>query len=270
MRLNYKDKELIRKTIEDKMDSIPDDCIIKIDKVLLSQLIFDYRYKENLKKEVKYIAWSGPFLQKIDLSEISFSNVLWDGRYSNGLDLSNTNAYINFLTEADYHDNSSISLYLCNLENVDLKYSNAEVISTIIDCNLKNTNASLLFNHYINEHTLNVKNSNLENIDLSNVEINESLLCGGEVVTISNCNLKNTGIKIFFHSVLSDEEKNNLSELIINKYIDGCYINGRLIASEEEKQKNAKIILETYEYKKEELINETLKSIDKQVRTYKK
>ena len=270
MKLNDADKEVIRIKIKEKLNSIPDDVIIKIDKGLLDQLIFDYKYSEKLGKVVKYIAWSGEYLQKVDLSEISFSNVLWDGRYSNGIDLANTNANINFLTAADCENNSSISLYFCNLENVDLRFSNAQVISTLIDSNLKNTNASLLFNQYIFERTLNVRNTDLENIDLSNVEIDQIILSGESSTALANCNLKNTGINIFFHTTLNNDEKNTLSELIKNEKLSECYINGKLIQSSEEKKKNAQSLLAIYEQKKEALLKETIDSIDKQVRVLKK
>ena len=72
MKLNQKDKIEFRNFLKEELQKIELGLEkIKIPKEILEQLIFDINSETCAKK----IAWSGDFLQKLDLSEISFDNV---------------------------------------------------------------------------------------------------------------------------------------------------------------------------------------------------
>lgn len=50
---------------------------VKISKSLLEEALFK-KVKSKTGKVGKLLVWSGEFLKKVDLSEISFSNVIWN------------------------------------------------------------------------------------------------------------------------------------------------------------------------------------------------
>lgn len=107
MKLNQKDLNELRNEIEKQLEQIPEGSKIKIEKQLLEQLIFNTGKSEE-GTPYKAIVWSGPFLRKIDLSKLSFDNVTWDRddvayskvrlatHFKYIIDLSNTNAKIDF------------------------------------------------------------------------------------------------------------------------------------------------------------------------------
>lgn len=78
MNLNKKAKDELRNLIEARLKEVPEGNRICIDKELLEDLLFDSTFYDNeLKLQVKTPVWSGKFLQKIDLSMVSFENVSW-------------------------------------------------------------------------------------------------------------------------------------------------------------------------------------------------
>ena len=78
MRLSEKDRYAFRERIEVMLRKVPEGQRIKLDKDLLEDLLF---VKKTVNEEkdimVKLPVWSGKFLRKIDLSEVSFDNVSW-------------------------------------------------------------------------------------------------------------------------------------------------------------------------------------------------
>ena len=72
MQLNETAKNELRKLIEEKVAQIPDGERIHLDKDLLDSLLFYKLYLQKSKETIKIPIWSGDFLSKIDLSEISF------------------------------------------------------------------------------------------------------------------------------------------------------------------------------------------------------
>ena len=75
------EKEIIelRKEIESKLKKVNLKERIKIDTEILENLIFKIVPIPGENKEGKVIAWEGKFLSKIDLSELSFDNVILPG-----------------------------------------------------------------------------------------------------------------------------------------------------------------------------------------------
>lgn len=78
MKLNIKGRENLRKYIEEILIKIPEGKKVHIDKEILEILLFEKVIVNKKTKEFFNIPiWSGNFLSKIDLSEISFENVSW-------------------------------------------------------------------------------------------------------------------------------------------------------------------------------------------------
>ena len=163
-----------REKLKKKLDSIPEGKrMVFADEYLdiLEDLIFDYYDVElgnypfvkeeyrGKKVEIKYIALDGKYLRKLDLSKVSFENLVWGGskHFKNLLvnceydlvdvcvDLSGTNASVDF-------SKSFISKYLtfplcifnCNFNGLDLSKNSLRNFS-IHTCDFERTRIKLVF-----------------------------------------------------------------------------------------------------------------------------
>ncbi len=78
MELNNSRKEELRKNILEQLKNVPEGEKIHLDKKLLEDLLFEeIVVVESKGLTAKLPVWSGEFLRKIDLSEVSFENVSW-------------------------------------------------------------------------------------------------------------------------------------------------------------------------------------------------
>lgn len=78
MSLSLNEKKELRKEIEKRLKDVPSDCLVKFDKELLEDLLFDVVVCDSKKGIMMRLpVWSGSFLQRIDLSEVDFTNVSW-------------------------------------------------------------------------------------------------------------------------------------------------------------------------------------------------
>lgn len=237
--MDKKEIEQLRDSIKQKLENSKFEGRIKIDKDVLEQLLFDSytvgvygSEKGQTYKPVKLPVWSGEFLQKIDLSEVDFSGVLWVPAYEaenlvdgldrqkyqiDDIDYSNTNANIDlskaFLFKTKRHDFEKsedidaelIHIVGCNFENVDLSKSNLDgKLIHIIDVDFENTNIKF------NNTNMNPKNGyrdgsiescNMNHTDLSNLTVPflpmmDPLMggSGGQSFSLNSC--KNSGLKI--------------------------------------------------------------------------
>ena len=76
MKLNESAKKELRANIEEQLKQVPDGQRVHLDKELLEDLIF-FKGKNKDGRVIKVPVWTGHFLRKIDLSEISFENVFF-------------------------------------------------------------------------------------------------------------------------------------------------------------------------------------------------
>lgn len=226
MKLNREGKVELRAIIEQKLEGVPDGQRVHIDKDLLEQLLFD-TYIEELgygvtpdfvgkKVPVKYIVWSGPFLSKIDLSEISFDDVMWSIIYNiyayfapgaedhyvkagvQKIDLSNTNANIDFSKSFGCkYAGPLVWLYMgcCDFSNTDLSNNLIECIDAE-SCNFSNTGLRVNLN---TKDLLVFCNSDLSGLDFSEYTVGEDFFRGEKIngkPTAYNCNLSGTGLRV--------------------------------------------------------------------------
>lgn len=239
----------LRKKYEKELSKLEPGERIHIDKNLLESLLFEtkelyYRYNGEPDK-IKFLVWSGPFLSKIDLSEISFDNVEWDIKYDeynyrelkvltkkqkdhnigvyklnniHSIDLSNTNAKIDFNKSASFLREGRVIIRHCNFSSTNL--SNNKLKNCYIDSsNLSNTgikiNDEICGQHYIN--TFKITITNLSNNDFSyfhpfrKTEFERYF---------GRCNFDNTGLNILV------EENQTLDRVIGENSVKGCFING--------------------------------------------
>ena len=110
MKINYQTREELRRMVEAKLKNVPEGTKIHIDVSLLAELLFEEEILDQTTGNIgKIPVWTGDFLRKIDLSEVSFDGVCWDAegylspqkekKYSeaiSNIDFSYTNANIDF------------------------------------------------------------------------------------------------------------------------------------------------------------------------------
>lgn len=198
--MNIEQKIEFRKKVEELLKSVPEGKRVTLKPYILEELLFDeFVLIPEDKEKVKLPTWSGDFLSKIDLSEVSFENVSWSSLmkapyvYRKGFIIENCSD--------DYIE----SLYLRFRKNfvhvLSDEYS-ARDLWGIADeweyktydalVNYSNTNAKIDFlKSWEAKKTgkIIVFNCNFNGTNLSNLDFNK-------VEKIALCNLSNTGIKI--------------------------------------------------------------------------
>lgn len=232
MELNDAHIKRLREQIPIMLSELPEGDKITLDKDLLENLLFDVIPCNSENKKVKLPVWSGPFLRKIDLSEISFDNVSWSllseygmlfeemincfdkntqakiDEYSNEkqiyIDYSYSNAKIDFNKswEANFE---TIYIANCNFEGVDLS-------DNIISKNLEINNSSLAHTGIVLDPD-NITNCIMSYTDLSNVDLSKFYIDGDKLLEgettqklslDSTCNLCGTGINISLNKEMMD------------------------------------------------------------------
>ena len=269
MKLNKKGRNELRGRIQEKLKDVdfdPDKRII-LPKDVLEELLFDVEYDaEGMKR--KRIGYRFHGLDKLDLSKISFNDVTFNSQEYE-IDLSNTNAKIDFFKSYEWKKAKFLCINNVNFCNVNL--SNNEFVKTkdfenfgavFVDCNLSNTKIHLYY------FPITFKNCDLSNNDFSGLFLDpkgveeqpDRILLTNGPLTIENCNLANTGIKIGYNY-----DKLDFNSLIENGYLDGCTFNGVKIKSKEEQVNEAEVLFKKYNTFKSNRINKVLDLIDDQL-----
>lgn len=194
MNLDKSQKEELRREIEFEVRNLLDYQKLKLDTALLEELLFDLTF-DSEKRTAKIPVWAGDFLQKLDLSEVSFEDVTWSVIRSKVLNFSNTNANIDFNKSYEYKRAGYVNIRDCcfsftNLSNVDT--------SKFRTC--KNSDFSYTGINFNGNSNIEFIECNLEGIDLSSFSINGISLVLSSILgnTFDSCNLKNTRINISF------------------------------------------------------------------------
>lgn len=254
MKLSYEDRCELRRQIEEILINVPNGHKIHLEKDLLEELLFEKEIlcstdNEEIGAISKLPVWSGTFLRKIDLSEVSFKDVcwsaefymlpgLWDEKYKkylSNINYSYTNAKID-LTDAFYatwHGMRSIFIQYCNFEGVDLsstKFNND--LFELDSSNVSNTNICLK-----NAGKIFFSDSNVSNIDLSWINVNLEDMFDTDNCFTLDTNYYNTGLKIVgSEDNLDKYEESLFIEFCNNGKLHGCYFNGKIIYSSVEEQ----------------------------------
>ena len=282
MKLNLAGRRELRKHYETLLNEV-NGFRIKIEKELLETLLFEYSYDEYHKIMRKLPVWSGKFLQKIDLSEISFEDVSWstldyiDEKYPDNekfhleegklIDYSNTNAHINFCESYDFKVSKYISIINCDFSGVDLSNNElGENIDTIDNCNLSNTNIIVSKDFAIEC----IFNTNLTGINLSSIgEIYpHNFVDGGH---FQGCILTDTGVHFEIEN-LDSADFEGFAEFVKSGVVSGCYLGDKLINGKEYQEENHKNVLANYDVMRKMMLDNASQSVSNQIfsRTHKK
>lgn len=303
MKLNEKSKNEIREEIVRQLKNVPEGRRVHLDKELLESLLFQsVTYNKEKNEKLKLPVWFGDFLRKIDLSEVSFEDVSWSlivddkwdypeqmymefmdkesydkmpnilPRLDDGskIDYSHTNANIDFSKSFEFKKIGKVYLLYCDFNGVDLSKNDMSNLECY-ECNLANTKIKLSPEMFDNDRYSSINYTNLKNIDLSKFSVDFIDLIGDKCFFDSNCDFSNTGLNVSLNLYMDEKDadrrkdlKENLKDLMHN--LCGCYIDGKLVHTEEERRTIALDKKSEYEKMKEELIAKAINSIDQQVK----
>lgn len=294
MDLNDSEKAELRKMLEKELKKVPEGKKIPLDKELLESLIFDTNIEtlsnawgENSGKQVivKYIVWSGPFLSKINLEEVSFDDVLWNVDYENDkyfedsfyhynaitrIDLSGTNAKIDFsksiFAKYNVDSNNFFIIKFSHFNGVDLSNNTIDCNCFISQCDFSNTNININLN---SNYDIQIAKTNLSGNDFSKYTVDEKNFTYDKNIHLIDCDLTNTGLNIEFKLKSKNYKSEIVNEEIKKGYLNGCYVNGKKILSEEEQKALTQTKLEEFEAYKKEIFDSVSASIRKLNKTKK-
>lgn len=267
MELNNSRKEELRKNILEQLKNVPEGERIHIDKKLLEDLLFEEIVLVGSKGlTAKLPVWSGKFLRKIDLSEVSFENVSWslchvsypvegseklndeeqeevyeklkeinDKNKNYIINYSYTNANIDLTQSFECKFDKHITLNNCNFEGVNFDNQDLSVCKSInlFKSNISNTKINIPL-----AIKLWASHSNLSNVNLAGRKINGvvAIICEDQYC-FDSCNLSNTSVEIDFDIIeyanrieeCVDENFNKKLVEAKNKNWVGCFVNGKKI-----------------------------------------
>ncbi len=218
--LSEEAKDAIRKLIIEKTEELPDGMRLRIDIKLLDELIFCKSSDD--KGLIKTPIWTGSFLKKIELKNVSFDNVIFgilddkeniienDSIYD--IDFSDTDIKVDFSK-----CRAAGLLSSCNFKGVDLSNSCSEIIRMAKNCNFSETNIKLNLNQ--NDKICFIK-CNFSNNDMEGLEINSNnlSLSDNKLILFRN-NWVNTKV-VFKSTALFDKE---LQYGLETGFFHGCY-----------------------------------------------
>lgn len=269
MVLSKENKNKLRDEILQQLDSVTSSEKIHIDKDILEELLFDVIVYDDKGSILKLPVWTGTFLRKIDLSEVSFEDVSWSllsnldygvlsvylnesaldkieelKSINNGdvVDFSFTNANINFKESFEGKKNRGIEIRACNFSGVDLSNNTTKNLVFAYQTDFSNTNLKVLNK---NDYCWFVE-CNLEGIDLSNFDITglELIDYASMPSRFSFCNLKDTGINVLVTDEMYEDNeirktiglssvyiRGMFEEYLSNGNLDNCILNGKKVES---------------------------------------
>lgn len=201
MKLNYNDRHNLRDYLLKTLESVPEGERVSLPNDLLDQLIFE-RAKGYDGLLYKVPVWTGSFLKKLDLSNISFEKVLWN----------RTSECLDELFSSDVQ------------RRLELSYNIHDYRSCLYDIDFSGTNVRI--NSFSNLSTCGMRNCNLEGVDLSNSNFT---IDDGNDFNVFNVNFSKTGCK--FRVLNKLENKSNFKTLLEEDNLAGCYINGVYVRS---------------------------------------
>ena len=222
-------KNKLRGFIISELEQVEDGKRILLPVDLIESLIFK-------NYPIKIPIWTGPFLRKIDLSKIDFTDTCFRGKASSiikvdkegnsskskGIDLSYTNAKIDFtihLVEPE-----DIIIDSCNFEGLDLSRASLKDRTKIYDSNFDNTSI-----HIDKFDTLFIRNSSFKNCDFSHSSFPIENIRNDDINTaegiINNCDLSGTGLKLIITKKLGPFIS-DFNEVLESGKLDGCILDG--------------------------------------------
>lgn len=269
---------ILRERVKKYLQAYCDCEKLIVPKELLECLLFEV-IEVNIKGKlykVKVPIWSGEFLSKVDLKEISFKNVLWNydicialngvfdpltkaiyqirstnpvsATFPYEICYADTNAQIDLAESFLYNFGKSsgiqkydglISVARCNFSGTPIKIGEEVKAIQFLDSGFSKSKISIP-----NIGRLTIRNSDLSDNDLAHLCIN------GLSNHFYGTNFRNSGINISLEPselelYLEMDEKffKKLFITMLNDYFVGCNVNGNYLNSHKDEEQNLKLIL---------------------------
>lgn len=237
------DEEIIkeRKKLDIYLEhlNIKHDKRIYFSKKFLESILFDTFIDKNGNK-FKRIGFISKNLHKLDLSEISFDDVSFNGEDYPNLDkkeflnLSNTNAVIDFSKSYEYKTTGQVVITSFDLHGTNLSNNNWHDLTQKCFGFIKNSNLSGTNTRLTDEGRkvyLKFNKTDLSSNDLSDISIGyESQISKSPEIAFISCIFTKSGINIDYRG----ENKEIIREIVTSPIYKGCKYNGRPIKTDEE------------------------------------
>ena len=306
MKISNESKNELRDQIIEQLKRVPEGQRIKLGKDILEDLLFD---AVVLNKEegiiVKLPVWSGDFLQKIDLSEVDFSDVSWTMlndddedledriRNDDGIVVTNDDAITTIcrikkanLSRWDLTGGFSATYEGTNAKidltkSFEAKHSNS---IEIFNCNFSGLDFSeqdLTGIKYVLLNRADISGTNLSipanivleawvswlrDIDLSTRKIDAVNYLAGEFADLGQCDLTNCGVQVILNpDKLKLDSQKRELKEAMSSDLVGCYVNGKKVLSDDEKQKLSQQKREEYEVMKNGIFAPITDDIEEQI-----
>lgn len=293
MKLNKSAKKELRASIEEQLKQVPDGQRVHLDKELLEDLIF-FKGKSKNGTIIKVPIWTGHFLRKIDLSEVSFDNVcfIYDGGtiFGGSFEDIMSDKFASQFEKSNYYRDSKVAPFVrqdnrlhnmidfsgtnididfskiycdaiehTDFSGVDLSKSNFQCLTRIIDCNFSGTKISIDFN---SDRDIMFNSTDFSFNDFSQSSIDSFMIFydGVHDCKFHYCIFSNTGLKIR-HIYDNSENDKRFGYVLKSGLLENCFVNDKKILSKAEKQALASEKLREYEAYKEELFSSVESSI---------
>lgn len=250
MILNEQSKNELRQQILKSLEKLPKGKKLELPLDLLDDLIF-LKIKDKKGVTVKFPIWTGDFLRKIDLSNLSFENVFFTHILSNDLgqfnlgDLSKfefidgelkipicnmcydyeIDYFIDFSytnINIDFSKLYSSKITRTNFEGVNLSSSNFESLigGSLEYCNFSNTKINNLPN------TDNIFDCNFSLNNLRSVEFDLTTCLNKKKPNIFRCTGANLKCDLKLLNFVTEDLDFNIYRNIYKGFFDECFVNG--------------------------------------------
>lgn len=295
--------KIYREKTEEFLKGVPEGKRIHIDKDILEKMLFqEIVWDEEKNTRFKLPVWSGEFLSKIDLSEISFEDVSWAlldksdihttkeliERYFNNEDelekvlkqfpkttdesyknkpsicYKNTNTKIDFSKSFEAKVLGEKFVLRCDFSGIDLS-ENDLTNYEFGACDLTDTKILLLPEMYtVDKYDEYFWGTNLTNVDLSRFTVNASdLFAEEDEERIFSPSCNFTNTGLkILYDSTADEYIKEELGEAMPRLI-GCYINGKKVLSKEELKELKETKLKEYEAYEEEMVDSYFEKLKK-------
>lgn len=259
----------LRKKIEEMAEYIDDNVTLHLSKDVLEKLLFtEVVYNKETGATLKLPTWSGEFLRKIDLSEVSFEDVAWSllvpsydevrndlldadvleklmsdyyAPHDYVVDYSMTNANIDFSKSFEAKTSGEIRIVNCDFSCCDLSANDMTNFKYASDSKFNFSNL-VLPNSDFNMYYCDLRGLNLRNFS----DDAYGLISDVGNARFKNCDLRSTGINVTMpisielNYVESQNFDSQFSAYLKNGSLDYCYLDRDLIIYKDSKVKKLK------------------------------
>ena len=246
----------LKEKIEVLAENIPDGMMIHLKKDVLEKLLFtEVIYNKATGDMLKLPTWSGKFLRKIDLSEVSFEDVAWSllvpsyddvrndlldkdifdrlmsdyyAPHDYVVDYSMTNANIDFSTSFEAKNNGFIDIVNCDFSCCDLSKNDMTKFRYASDSKFNFSNLILP------DSDFNMYYCDLRGLNLSKfTEDAYGLISDDTKARFKNCDLRSTNISVLssddLYGVRKDNFDSQFNEYLNNGCLDYCRLDGNIV-----------------------------------------